>query len=258
MDQVAPKVLFISFEATEPSVTTAQLQQVTLTFAEKPAQKNELIFLKGTSFYVDNYTAADFFDVLKENPVDQPLSYKHLDAVLKINKRYSKEEALMLIQKAVKLASYVVVHNGLEYHIPILQREGIDFSNKLLIDTSVHIPYPASIKTRKLLHLCAEHNFLPYVGSPKPRTASANEAMMKLLSFYSIDGIISAVLEDKKNCIKLRAIIDFAQNEEAKKLGFKFDYPTKQWTQRVSQERCDELLAIMGPQYLEILNKTNN
>lgn len=252
-EQVTPKFLFISFEATEPNVVTAQLQQVTLTFAEPSHQKSELVYVKGLSFYVDNFTAADFFDNLYENPVDEPLSYRHLESVLKIDKRYGRDDAIQLIQKAINVSSYVVVHNGLNYHIPILQREGVSFINTTIVDTALHIPYPAAVKTRKLLHLCAEHNFLLYSGEAKPRTVSTNQAMCHLINLYTVDKVVEAALEDKRNCIKVRAVIDFAQNEEAKKLGFKFESTTKHWIQKVSQERYEELLAIMGPKYLVIL-----
>lgn len=246
------RFLFISFEATVSDPLQALIQQVTLTFAER--EQNKLTLLKEVSFFVDQYTTKDFFDLLSDIPLAEEPSYRGAFAELQIDKRYSKEEALTLIQKSVNYASYIVVHNGLDYHIPILKREGIDFQDKLILDTAVHIEYPNKVKSRKLLHLCAEHNFLPYIGEQRPRTVSLNHSMMTLLNLYSVEATLSKLLEDKKNCIKLRAVIDYSQNEGAKELGFKFDYTTKQWLQMVSQERYDELLLIMGSQHLQIIN----
>ena len=54
-------------------------------------------------------------------------------------------------------AQYIVAHNGTNFDRPIMENEfkraGVDFPAHHWIDTSVDVPYPKKIKTRKLVHL---------------------------------------------------------------------------------------------------------
>lgn len=247
------KYLIVSFEASDVDAKTAKLQQVSLTICEstQDVSLGGLTMLKETSFFVDDYAATDFFDISANIPFKDIPAYKNLSNYEGL-KRYSLEDTLGLLQKAVNFCSYVVVHNGLDYHIPILKRSGISFENKVIIDTSEHIAYTASIKTRKLNQLCAEHNFLLYGARASIRTVCLNQAMLDLVNLYPLNVTVDNAWKTAANSLYVVANIPYEKNDAAKALGFKYDASRKHWYVKTDVTRYNELVTIMGSECLQL------
>lgn len=123
--------------------------------------------------------------------------------------------------------SYIVSHNGNKFDNIIMKRlfkqYGVTFLDKGWIDTITDIPYPDSIKTRKLTHLAAEHGFI----NPFPHRALFDVmTMLKVMSFYDFDEIVQL---SKEKILRVVAKVEFNQREKAKARGYNWDTVMKVW-----------------------------
>ena len=258
-------LLFITLETSNPNVEQAELQQVSLMLAEikedTDTNKKYIEVLKDVSFFIEGYTKDSIFDAYKDTPKAEPFNYQLEAAYDSVTKSFPLDKAKEIIQKTLSYCDYVVGHVSTDFHIPLLQRLGVDFTGKKIIDTSKHINYKSFCTSKKLLHICAEHNLDLFSSEqPFPRTVSINYALKNLLNLY--EDQLNSILESSEIAsdpsvkkIYLVAKISFSQKEEAKKEGFRYNPSLKHWYQEVTQERYDELLSIMGEKHLEIFNK---
>lgn len=150
-------------------------------------------------------------------------------------------------------AEAVVAHNGLGFDKPLLeaevQRHHLTSVYPLLpwIDTSVDVDYPESIKTRKLVHLAAEHGFL----NPFAHRAVADVlTMLRILSHYDAATVLatSQIPNVKLLAMTKKPWEDAAPEgrkeiDKAKARGFRYDGSTKQWVKNVKQNRVAEEMA---------------
>lgn len=125
-------------------------------------------------------------------------------------------------------SSAVVAHNGTDFEKPILKRFMPAISiPSLWIDTSLDVPYPNRISTRKLTHLCAEHGFL----NPFPhRSLFDVVSMMKILDQYPL----SAVLElARSETMRIQADVSYDDREKAKARGYRWVTEQKIWARNI-------------------------
>jgi len=140
----------------------------------------------------------------------------------------------------MKEAKYVVAHNGNGFDRPVLEaeaaRHGLAIPPTPWLDTSIDVPYPKKIETRKLDFLAPAHGFLnPFAH----RALFDVLSMLKVLGQYDIAEVIERSAAPK---VQLRALTkkpfgpegdNGASNTVAKSLGFRFDGIKKWWVKTV-------------------------
>jgi DNA polymerase-3 subunit epsilon len=150
-------------------------------------------------------------------------------------------------------AGIVVAHNGNGFDRPMFEAQMLRFSavpetatitsaaaaqELLWVDTCMDVPYPASISTRKLVHLAAEHGFLnPFAH----RAVFDVLTMLKVLDAYiSTPAGLDAVLESARQpMVTLLAIVNFDDRDKAKARGYRWRAATKQWVRHIKSHHAD-------------------
>lgn len=177
--------------------------------------------------------------------------------------KYGRSPKLAMVDFLIYQGSvdYVVAHNApfdrgmIEAEI---ERQEVDYEPKYWIDTSVDIPYPPSIKTRKLQHLAPDHGFL----NPWSHRAVFDVlTMLKVLSKYDISRVVDLA---KQPSILLQAVCkkpweDTApegkkETDIARSLGFRWDGGNKQWRKIVKQEQLEH--EQNGPLKIAVIGET--
>lgn len=141
------------------------------------------------------------------------------------------------------IADYLVGHNALEFDRPILLRDlqkfapdpKIDRVRKAKwVDTSVDVPYPKGITTRKLEFLCASHGFLnPF----SHRAIFDVVSTLKLLSQYPLDQVLELAAQPN---IRIWAGVSFDEKQKAKDRGYRWDKEQKIWTKTIKACHLEE------------------
>ncbi len=139
----------------------------------------------------------------------------------------SPQEILFNLESLSKKCSYIVAHNAKEFDQKFILRylkENPEVQITLpWIDTLTDLPYPNDMKTRKLMHLGAEHGFL----NPFPHRSLFDVlTMFKILSHYPIEQVIELL---ESPLVRAVAQVSFDEREKAKTLGFKWDPQRKEW-----------------------------
>lgn len=159
-------------------------------------------------------------------------------------------ESLNILVGMTEECAYIVGHNCNGFDKPLLlaecEREHVAFPDKHWLDTSLDIPYPEAMKTRKLVHLAAEHGFV----NPFAHRAFADVlTMFRVLSHYDIDAIIDT---SKQPTIKLLAIVkkpweDTApegkkETDLARARGYRWEGVTKRWIKLAKKKQVESEL----------------
>jgi len=97
------------------------------------------------------------------------------------------------------------------------------------IDTAVDVPYPEKMKTRNLLHLAAEHGFLP---ASSHRAVFDVFTMLQILSRYEL---IPVIARAKEPMMYLEACVSFNDRDLAKDRGYRWFPPKKIWWKAFKQ-----------------------
>lgn len=145
----------------------------------------------------------------------------------------------------VVIADAIVAHNGtrfdrLFYDVEI-KRQGLaaELWLKHWIDTSVDVPYPAKVQTRKLVHLAAEHGFVnPFAH----RALFDSLTMLKVLDTYDIEVVYALSLEPSVTLVanvKPPWTDGGASTNLAKARGYRWDGANKTWTKVVKQSQVE-------------------
>jgi DNA polymerase-3 subunit epsilon len=142
-----------------------------------------------------------------------------------------------------------VAHNWTDFDGPILKRLWSEHAKRLVcpdiqpihwVDSSVDVPYPEHVTTRKLEYLCASHGFL----NPFPhRSLFDVVSMLKVVSHYPVDKILELV---QSPMIRIRAVVSFEDREKAKARGYRWGQLTKTWTKNIRQSHLDRERADAG------------
>jgi DNA polymerase-3 subunit epsilon len=147
------------------------------------------------------------------------------------------EEAVDKLQRLIKTCNAVCAHNGSRFDRPMyeahLRRMDIPWVDKPWIDTYIDIDYPERIKTRKLVHLAAEHNFLnPFAH----RAVFDVLTMLRVADSYEW---VETLRLAREPVVTLKAIVTFAEKDRAKERGYQWDASTKSWLKTLKQSRAD-------------------
>jgi DNA polymerase III epsilon subunit-like protein len=141
-------------------------------------------------------------------------------------------------------ADYVVAHNAIGFDKPFLTEECNKFGTSMLphhwIDTSVDVPYPDRVKTRKLVHLAAEHGFLnPFAH----RAVFDVLTMMKVLSQYNIEDVVRL---SKEPAVTLQALVSYDNRTLASARGYRWKADTKQWLKNLKESQVEKEVKECG------------
>lgn len=136
----------------------------------------------------------------------------------------SEFELTQKINGMSETADYIVAHYGTIFDQPFtnelyLRQMGLPPS-KVWVDTSVDLPYAERVKTRNLLHLAAEHGFLP---AQSHRAVFDVMTMFRILGRYDLDAVIARA---KEPMVCLEALVEFVDKEKAKERGYRW-FPLK-------------------------------
>ena len=142
------------------------------------------------------------------------------------------QEGMKRLVELMKSCSYFVGHNGREFDRLFLEKAagecGVEV-NLPWIDTIQDIPYPDTIGTRKLTHLCAEHGFLnPF----SHRAVFDVLSMMEVFSRYDFSEIEKYQQSPE---MKLIAKVSYDDRDKAKRAGFRWDPQGKTWFKKVKE-----------------------
>lgn len=149
----------------------------------------------------------------------------------------------LLENNFVKKANYLCAHNA-PFDKKFIEAE-LDRMNRPAwtlpwIDTSVDLPYPERMTTRKLTHLACEHEFL----NPFPHTALSDTlTCQRIFSMYKLGDIL--VRAQSPN-ITVRACVDYANREKASKRGYRWNPGEKKWLKNIKQFDLEKELKDCG------------
>ncbi len=134
----------------------------------------------------------------------------------------------LLCELALK-ADYYCAHNAPfdRKFISAATKNFPGFLELVWIDTSVDVPYPEHITTRKLTHLAAEHGFV----NPFPHRAVTDVlTMLQILSHYDINKVVESA---KTPNITIRAKTNYNEREKAKECGYRWNPENKVWLKSI-------------------------
>ena len=168
------------------------------------------------------------------------------DPRMKIEKHHLEEHgvppmiALDRMRTFFSKCDAVVAHNGKDFDKIVLEHEFerhgfTDEPDYLWIDTTVDLPYPSTIETRKLEFLAPLHGFLnPY----SHRALFDVCTMLRIASRYDWNTIFSrARTEDIYVVADVRKPWEDAgkSTEAAKLRGYRFDKDSKNWYKKIKE-----------------------
>lgn len=146
-------------------------------------------------------------------------------------------DALQSLHALHLKADFILAHNApfdKGFISQLYAEHGVVMPEKIWIDSSVDVPYPELIQTRKLTHLAAEHKFVnPFAH----RAVTDVLTMLQVCSHYSWDELIESA---KQPNITIRAMVTFNDKEKAKSTGYRWDGENKVWLKNIKANRRDE------------------
>jgi DNA polymerase-3 subunit epsilon len=154
-------------------------------------------------------------------------------------RKYGEGQGSVCIEteKMMLKAEACVAHNApfdRRFIVKMFEQCGTPMPEKLWIDTSADIPYPASITTRKLTHLAAEHGFV----NPFPHRALTDVlTMLQIASKYPADTIMAYA---QSPTVTILAKTTFEERELPKARGYRWDAGIKKWTKNVKEFQLEE------------------
>lgn len=166
-----------------------------------------------------------------------------------------EKEVMQDLATLAKHAAFIVAHNGKDFDRPMwsatMERLGLPMPETPWLDTLCDVPYPASMQTRKLPYLAAEHGFL----NPFSHRAIFDVlTTLKVLSQYDFATVVSyAALPS----VTLQIFCpppweDGGEgNRKAKELGFRYDGATKRWLKVVKEPQQASETSAASPYKVE-------
>jgi len=163
----------------------------------------------------------------------------------------SISEAMQAYVKMLGIADHQVAHNApfdrsmIDAEIARLSMAGLPPETPW-IDTSVDVPYPKGIQTRKLQYLCPEHGFI----NPWSHRALFDVlSMLKVLSQYDIKEVVRIAGEPNITVMAIcqkpwedKAPDGQKDTDLAKGRGYRFNGESKQWQKTLKQSQLSEEL----------------
>lgn len=150
----------------------------------------------------------------------------------------SPRTGLSQLNALMRMADYIVAHNGNEFDKPIYFEEcgrlGLEPVHKKWLDTKTDLPLPPTIKTTKLTYLAAEHGF----ANPFAHRAVFDVlTMLKILDIYDIKKVVELSLEPSYRVV---ASVSYNDRNLAKDRGFHWDGENKRWMKVVKKSNLEK------------------
>ena len=137
------------------------------------------------------------------------------------------KQAIISLSDLANKCDFLIGHNSIDFDRKYLSKAckkySIQFPQKYWIDTMIDIPYPSSIRTRKLDYLAVEHDISVVIAH---RAVFDIWTTMQILSKYDINKIIERA---KTGFVKLIAKVSYEERTKASIQGFKWDSKNKIW-----------------------------
>lgn len=155
----------------------------------------------------------------------------------RVNYGDNSETVFKKLNTLLRLADYVLAHNGLEFDKVIYEKEcerlSLEPVEKWWLDSKTDLPLPDTIKTSKLTYLAAEHGF----ANPFSHRALFDVlTMIKICEHYDFKEIVAL---SKEPNFKLIASVSYHDRQLAKDRGYYWDGENKQWTKVVKESRLE-------------------
>ncbi len=148
-------------------------------------------------------------------------------------------EAMIRLRPLYKHAHWMVAHNGTGFDRPICERV-LGIKTEKWIDTSIDLPFPKEMTTRKLTHLAAEHGFLnPFAH----RAVTDVLIMLQVLSCYDFPEV--ARLAGIPS-VRVIADVSFDHREKAKARGYRWDGECKRWFKFIKADQVETEIRDAG------------
>ena len=158
---------------------------------------DEIIEIAGVMWHTDQRTFSDIYSKVIFHGTDLAVSDKvkklcGFDYHAVLENGVLETDALVEIGRMIEASTAVVGHNIKKFDWPFLkakyQKHGIYMPEKTIIDTLTDLPDEAyaSGGSRKLGHLCADHNFLNQFAH---RALFDVIATLKLMCMYDVDEV---------------------------------------------------------------------
>lgn len=151
----------------------------------------------------------------------------------------SLRKGLTELEILMSQCDYVIAHNGNEFDKIVLESEleRISWVQKApltpWIDSKTDVPYPSSVKSHKLVHLCTE------VGefiNPFPHRAVFDAlAVLKLVRRYDLDEILALQAQPT---VKVIASVSYERRNLPKERGYYWDGENKQWWKSMKEKQA--------------------
>ncbi len=181
-----------------------------------------------------------------EYPVSPPelIALTGIDDELLKQHGQPPQQVLDVLNSYFLASDYVLAHNGNSFDKPIYYNQckkyGVPPVNIEWIDSQMDIPYPDHIKTRKLVHLAAEHGFInPFAH----RALFDAMTTLEILKRYDIDSVLAFMNEKTIRCI---AIVSFDKKDLAKARGYGWDPKFKVWYKDIKESLVDKEILEAG------------
>jgi DNA polymerase-3 subunit epsilon len=146
---------------------------------------------------------------------------------------------------------YLVGHNIRKYDDPVIRhnmfRCGVGFTNMnlQLIDTMTDLPFEYEPASRKLVHLCTDHQFLNYYAH---RALFDALACGKLLYTYDFEKVLALAQSPE---VTIRAIVSFDDRAKASKRGYRWEADKRMWTKVV--KKCHLEREVKGADFTVVV-----
>lgn len=149
------------------------------------------------------------------------------------------EQAFSVTNYLIEQAEAVVAHNGAQFdsdfYAAEMSRLNIPTIERTWIDTGLDLPFPPLVKTRKLVHLCAEHGFL------NPFAHRAVFDVLSMLTLFQKYDAKAALELASQPWVKMQALVSFDEKDLAKERGYYWaPAPKKQWLKAVRLSQVDK------------------
>lgn len=148
------------------------------------------------------------------------------------------EQPIIVFRRLISLAERAdafCAHNGNNFDKPMIGadmlRQFLYLPEKIWIDTSTDIEYPAHMKSRSLRYLAADHGIY-FPKERRHRSIHDVFTMLEILSHYDVNEVLERA---KSPVVELRAVINYEQRDLAKQRRFHWDAVSKRWFKLVKE-----------------------
>lgn len=179
---------------------------------------------------------------------DHPASPPELVKLTGITDEMRKEYGIPLIKGIdelrylIGMSDYIIAHNGNDFDKVVYESEferifgnKNDFPKVPWIDSKTDVPYPDTVKSHKLVHLCTEIG--EFINPFSHRAVFDALAVLKLVQRYDINEILELAKQPTVKCI---ASVGYERRELPKQRGYYWDGENKYWWKAMKEKQANK------------------